>query len=190
MSTPLYPTFEKRVAGAVTRVIAQQVDPWQFMQQRMSVKRFDGRLISYEGVEFEGSPRHVFWSGYIEPFLQELIVAELAAASAAAKERDVDARKLIPEVQALLLLGCRQVLRKMAEVDHRLRGQGYPEKTDERSTEPELLSLREFLNRHAEAELQMWNPRTTCERWYERNKFWVWAAGLVVGIAGLAVKFL
>ena len=148
MSTPLYPTFEKRVADAVTRVITQHVDPWQFMQQRMSVKRFDGRLISYEGVEFEGSPRHVFWSGYIEPFLQELIVAELAAASAAAKERDVDARKLIPEVQALLLLGCRQVLRKMAEVDHRLRGQGYPEKTDERSTEPELLSLREFLNRH------------------------------------------
>jgi hypothetical protein len=188
--TPLYPTFEKRIADATARLLNDQVEPWFFMHKRLSVKRFDGRLISYEGVQFEGSPRHVFWSGYIDPFLQDLIVQELAAAVAAAKEREVDARELLPEVQGLLFSNCRKVLDRMLEVDRRLRGHGYPENVAPRNIESELETFREFLARHVSAEVQMWKPRPAYERWYERNKFWVWAVGLAVGIAGLAVKFL
>ena len=190
MTTLLYPTFEKRIADAINKIVNEQVEPWFFMQKRLSVKRFDGRQISYEGVGFEGSPRLVFWSGYIDPFLQDLIVKELSSAIAAAKDRDVDARKLIPEVQGLLISGCSAVLHKMAEVDRRLLGQGYPQNVPLRTVEPELQTMREFLDRHAKAELDMWRPRPAYERWYERNKFWVWAFGLVVAIAGLAAKFV
>ena len=190
MSTPLYPTFDKRTTDAISRILNEQVEPWFFMQQRLSVKRIDGRSISYEGVGFEGSPRLVFWSGYIEPFLYDLIVKELAAAVSASKERDVDARELIPEIQGLLLSGCHKVLARMAEVDRRLLGKGYPQNVPLRDIQPELTELRNFLDQHASAELKMWKPRPAYERWYERNKFWVWAVGLVVAIASLAAKFI
>ena len=190
MTTPLYPTFEKRVDDAVSRIAREQVEPWLFMQKKLVVKRFDGHQISYEGVEFEGSPRDVFWSGYIEPFLEDLVVKEFSAAVTAAKDRDVDARLLIPEVQGMLLSASRKVLSKMAEVDQRLRGHGYPQQVALRGVEPEYARLREFIDRHALAELQMWKPRPAYERWYERSKFWVWAVGIVVALAGLAAKFI
>lgn len=47
-----------------------------------------------------------------------------------------------------------------------------------------------FLNRHVDAELQMWKPRRQVEVWYEQNKFIVWALGAALTAAGLAAKFL
>ena len=78
MSSPLYPTFEKRMSDATEGLFRAQVEPWNFMRQRLRVQAFGGKSISYEGVEFEGSPRLVFWSRYIEPFLEDLAVKELA----------------------------------------------------------------------------------------------------------------
>jgi len=188
--TPLYPTFNKQVADAVQHLIDEQIEPWVFMRQGLSVKCFNGRGVTYEGIDFEGSPRTVFWSGYIEPFLEDLIVKQLAAAVVAAKDRDVEGRELLGEVQGLLFAGCQRVFYKMAEVDRRLRGHGYPNSVDLRSVDGEIAKMRHFLDRHVQAELQMWNPRSCCERWYERNKFWVWALGIVVTIVSLIIKFI
>lgn len=190
MLTPLHPTFAKRIDDSVARIVHDQVEPWFFMQTRLTVKRFNGRPISYEGIEFAGTPRTVFWSQYIEPFLEDLVVRELSAAVTAAKEREVDARHLIPEVQSLLLSGSRRVLSKMAEVDQRLLGRGFPQQVPLRSIEAEQEGMRAFIDRHALAELEMWKPRPWYERWYEQNKFWVWAAGIVVAITGLAAKLI
>src|SRR5713101_7993173 len=124
MTSPLYPTFRKRVDDAVEQVIKRQVTPWSFLTAGppFRVKTFDGRQIAYEGVEFEGSPRTVFWSRYIEPFLEDLCISEITAAVSMAKDREVDARLLLPEVQGLLSAGFRKVYAHMADVDRRLRG--------------------------------------------------------------------
>lgn len=190
MTTPLYPTFDKRIADATNRILNEQVEPWLFIHHHLSVKRFDGQSISYEGAGFEGSPRHVFWTDYIEPFLRDLIVKELDAAVGAATKREVDGKKLIPEVRGLLFSSCNKVLARMAEVDRRLLGKGFPQDVPLRDVQPELEELRNFLDLHVSAELAMWKPRPAYEQWYERNKFWVWALGLVITVAGLAAKFI
>jgi hypothetical protein len=105
MTTPLYPTFRKRIDDAAEQLIQQQVTPWFFLASGhpFRVKKFDGQEISYEGIGFEGSPRDVFWSRYIDPFLEALATHEITTAVSMARERSIDARSLLPEVQRLLI---------------------------------------------------------------------------------------
>lgn len=191
MTSPLYPTFRKRVDDATEQIIKQQVTPWSFLTAGppFRVKMFDGKQIAYEGVGFEGSPRTVFWSRYIEPFLEDLCVSEIEAAVTMAKERGVDARQLLPELQNQLSAGCRRVYASMADVDRRLRGKGFPDKVALKSVDSEVATIVQFIEERVRAELAMWMPRSRVELWYERNKFWVWAIGILVSILGLWAKF-
>ena len=192
MTSPLYPTFRKRVDDAIEQMIKKQVTPWSFLTAGppFRVKMFDGKQIAYEGVGFEGSPRTVFWSRYIEPFLEDLCLSEIRAAVTMAKERGVDARELPPELQDLLSAGCRRVYATMADVDRRLRGRGFPDKVALKSVDPEVAAMGQFIEDQVRAELAMWKPKPRVELWYERNKFWVWAIGILVSILlGLWAKF-
>ena len=192
MTTPLYPTFRKRVDDAIEQIIKQQVIRWSFLTAGppLRVKMFDGKQIVYQGVEFEGSPREVFWSRYIEPFLEDLCISEIGAAVVMAKERGVDAQLLLPEVQNLLSAGCRKVYASMAEVDRGLRGKGFPHKGQLRSIDSEVSAMTRFIEERIHAELVMWKPKSRAELWYERNKVWVWAIGIGVSILlGLWAKF-
>lgn len=162
MSSPLYPTFKKRVADAIEQLNKHQVTPWAFMGggRPLRIKKFDGSEIFYENIGFEGSPRDVFWSRYIEPFLEQLCISEIAAAVSMAKERGVDARLLLPELQGLFSAGFKKIYTHMADIDQRLRGRGYPEKVGRKSIDSPLKAMDEFLNESINAEISMWKPET------------------------------
>lgn len=167
-----------------------QVTPWAFLTAGppFKVKQYSGREISYQGIGFEGSPRTIFWNRYIHPFLEALAIEEIEFAVASAKERRVDASLLLPEVQSLLNAAVQQIFREMAEIDRRLLGKGFPETVPLRSTDSEVGQLRAFIDERVRCELAMWKPRSAAEEWYDRNKFWVWAIPIVVGVAGLVIK--
>ena len=190
MPTPLYPTFRKRVGDAFEQLIKQQVTPWSFMKAGppFRIKSFDRREIAYQGVGFEGSPRNVFWSRYIEPFLEQLCISEIEAAVSMARKKGVDARLLLPELQGLLSSGFRKVYERMADVDRRLRGKGYPDSVSLRSVEFEIKHMDKFLDERILSEIEMWKPKRSFEAWYERNKSLVWLIGAVLTIIGILAK--
>lgn len=160
MTTPLYPTFAKHIDDAIEQLLHKQVNPWALLNTGlpMRVTTYDGRNISYQGGGFEGSSRLVFWSRYIEPFLEALTIKEITAAVAAARERGVDAKLLLPEVQGLLLSSSRKVFARMAHLDQRLLGKGHPQSVGLRSIENEVAGMKEFIDKHVRAELEMWRP--------------------------------
>ncbi|MEW5894438.1 MAG: hypothetical protein AB1650_01585, partial [Candidatus Omnitrophota bacterium] len=183
IKTPLYPTFEKRVRDAVEHLVQQQITPWSFLEtgHQFSVKQFDGKEISYQGIRFEGSPREVFWSPrYIKPFLEDLCISQISAAVAMAKERDVDAKGLLAELQYMLMNGIRNVYNHMAKTDRLLRGRGYPDKVPLRSVEPEIQVMKRFLEEQIKAEIAMCKPKSPLEEWYKKNMFWVWLISIIV----------
>lgn len=190
MTTPLFPTFEKRIADATEQILRRQVDPWLSMQQGLSLTKFDGSLISYSGIKFEGSPRMVFWSGYIEPFLEHLITSQISSGVSMARERGVDARQLLPEIQGLLHSAISKVLSRMAEVDRRLRGDGFPEQVPLRNIQSEQDIMATFLDRHIQAELSMWQTRSALQRWFDNNKALVWLIGSLLTAVGIVATFL
>lgn len=192
MATPLYPTFKKRVTDAIEQLITKQVTPWSFIKAGppFRVNRFDGRQIAYQGVGFEGSPREVFWGQYIEPFLEDLCISEISAAVRMAKERGVDGKSLPLELQSLLSSGFTRVYERMADVDRRLRGKGYPESVPLRSVECEILRMNRFLEERVLAEIEMWQPKPWHQDWYENNKFWVWLIGAILSVGGILAKVM
>ncbi len=198
MATPLLPTFEKRITDSVNDLITAQVTPWSFLTAGppFQVKRFDGRKISSQGVTFEGTTQDVFWRGYIEPFLEDLVVRELAFAIESCRKHKVDAREVLPEVQGLLLSGCRKVFAQMADVDRRLRGKGYPDSVPLRSVQSEQDQMAAFIKTHVSASSNLWessvredHPPEVKEHWvnawYRRNQGWAWAIGSLIAVTAL-----
>ena len=130
----------------------------------------------------------MFWSRYIEPFLEDLCVSEITVAMSMAREKRVDAKLLLPELQGLLSAGFRKVYARMADVDRLLMDKGFPD-----SVEPkpigQVRAMDKFLDERIRAEIAMWKPKSRIEDWYEKNKFWVWAIGILLsillGIVGL-----
>lgn len=155
----------------------------------MKVKTHGQKQICYGSIGFEGSPEHVFWSGYIEPFMEEISINEIDAAVKMAVERNVDATLLLPEVEGLLFAGTRKTFSEMAKTDQRLRGRGFPEKIPLRSIEKEFQKMKSFIEVRVQSELSLWQPKSKLEAWYERNRFVVWLVGIVVGLVGLYEKF-
>jgi hypothetical protein len=191
MTTPLYPTFRKRVDDAIEQLIKEQVTPWVFLttDPPFRIKAFDGREIAYGGVGFEGSPRDIFWARYIEPFLEKLCIFEIADAVRMAEKRGIDARLLLPELRGLLSAGFRKVYTRMADVDRRLRGKGFPDRVPRRPIEGEVWAMDQFLDERIRAELAMCGPKSRIENWYERNKFGRWAIGILLAITALWAQF-
>lgn len=187
-ATPLLPTFEKRVSDAVEKLIADHVTPWSAMEagQPFRVMRFDGREISYQGITYEGSPQEVFWSRYIEPFLEAMVDKELGEAVKTCRTRRVDTRQALPELRGILLSGLKRVYAQMADVDRRLQGHGDPSTVHLRSTEHEQHLIEAYLQRRIDAELEIWR-RGFLSRWFEDNKFWRWVIAGLFGIAGWAI---
>jgi len=75
VATALYPLIEKLVEDEWVKLERDQITPWAFMTAGppFRVKDFYWREISYQGIEFEGSPCEVFWGRYIEPFLEDIV---------------------------------------------------------------------------------------------------------------------
>lgn len=187
MANPLFPTFDKRITDATDHIIQHQVIPWAFLKAgpKFSVKRFDGREISYQGVSYEGSPESVFWNGYIEPFLEALAIEEISRATSLSKERNLDLKEVLPQVEGLLISASYEVFDKMAAVDQKLRGKGFPESVPIRSTESEIGRMRSFISSHAKAELEMWKPKSRLQRLYEENTFLTWLIGAIFALTSL-----
>jgi hypothetical protein len=192
MASPLYPTFQKRVADACDALILKQVDPWIFMTSSgLRVTNFSGDQIAYSGIGFEGSPQIVFWSRYIEPFMEDIAVKEFDAARSLSAERKVDAASVLREVHGLLTSHFERIFLRMADVDRRLRGKGFPERIGLRGINREVGQIRVFLDEHLAAELKMAPSRSRLQRfetWVTQHKGILSLGGLLTAIVGALTK--
>lgn len=157
MASALWPKFDKAIADETSALIAAQVSPWAHLHagRAMVVHRLDGTAISLQGAKFVGAPEQLFWRNYIEPFLEKMAVEQLRAAAASAREAGLDATEVIAEVDALLVAACRKVYLRMADVDARLRTEGYPDGQTRRSIKRELHAMEEFIRKYATSLIAM-----------------------------------
>ena len=193
MTTPLYPTFKKRVHDAVDQLIKKQVTPWAFFNSGhpFRIQAFDNRPISYGSTGgFESAPHQVFWSRYIEPFLEDLCLTEIKAAIEMAQHRGVDGKLVLSELRDLLSAGCLRVYKRMADIDRRLRGRGFPDKVQIRPIDRELAVMNEFIDEHINAELEMWKPTPQPSVLFKRLSFWQWFIGIVIAAIGVIATIL
>lgn len=185
MPSPLYPLIEKFINDAWIKLDREQITPWCFMTTGalFTVKDFYGKQISYQGLAFEGSPLDVFWGGYIEPFLEDLTDQAVKETLRLVSEKHQDPILALRDSSEQLKSLARRAYARMADVDRRLRSNGYPEVIPLRSTEQVLASMDQLIDRRIAAELSMVRRRYRVDEFYKDHPFLFWFIALLVGSA-------
>jgi hypothetical protein len=174
--TPLYAKTEQRIQDFYTDINRNKLTPWSFLRtaKMPEVEDYYGRRIRYQGVEFEGSPRMVFWEGFIEPFLEHGIIDILEQVAEDAKKSNLTPEPCINEAVGLLYGRISAIYGRMAEIDQNLRGKGYPENVKRRDVSERIKKMHSYLQKQQKAITEMVTSQSVYaqkEKWYQRTKF-------------------
>ena len=125
VETKLYQRSHMMVRELDSRLINMLVK-WNFIESRQGLNTayYDGRKISYSGVGFRGSPRDVFWSGYIEGYIENESVSLLEGVADIAKASTYDIAMCVSEAANLLCVMVSRIYMSMADIERRLLGDG------------------------------------------------------------------
>jgi hypothetical protein len=188
--SPIYSITEKFVNDEYKRLENAQITPWAFFNSNgIRVNDFYGKPIAIRGVKFSGSVELVFWSRYIEPFLEDISFKAIDMAIEKAAEREIPLVRALPEVQGQLHGLCRRVYDRMASIDQRLRGGGFPEKVQLRGTAGEVARMRQFIDKRIDGELWATKASAAPKKWGRANQ-WFKDHPLVPWLIGLPFLIL
>jgi hypothetical protein len=176
--TPLYAKTKQRIEDFYVDIERNKLTPWAFLRtgKMQEVKDYYGKSIWYQGdgIGFEGSPSLVFWEGFIEPFLEHGILDTLEQVAAEANKSNLDPEPCIAEA-AGFLSGCiSRVYYRMAEIDQRLRGKGFPENVKRRDVSHRIQDMTDYLYEQQKAFVEIAKSkadRAPEERFYHTNTF-------------------
>ena len=176
------------------RLIKVQVEPWIFFRTgKFHVKKFDGNDISYSGnIEFEDFPQQIFWSGYIQPFLKDIIKKKIDETIKLAKEKNVRISYVLYSTKNNLSGGIDSVFRKMQEVERRIRGKGQPKSVGKRNIEVEIKEMSNFLDKQIKTfeNLSFQTPDSWFKKWYQKNPHVIWLISIIFSFIAFLISVI
>jgi hypothetical protein len=158
------------------------------------VDDFYGKPIAISGVRFSGSSELAFWNGYIEPFLKDISFRAIDLSISVAADRKIPLHQPLLEVQGQLYSLCHRTFDRMANIDQRLRGAGFPAKVPLRNTDKELAQMRQFIDKRIDAEFRAIPAAPSrfarLNEWYTARPLIGRAIGPIVGVVRHVAKYL
>ena len=150
--TLLYPIIDNYVTE-VDRIISDKIMAWRMFpaKWKLDVTDFYGKRIHYEGVTFKGTPQHVFWNGFIEPFLENGIKQTLQKVLKDCEERSLIRIKYLDEACALLEILIHKTYKNMVETEHFLRGKGFPRSVEPRNVSSNIKKMNQYMTTYRKA---------------------------------------
>lgn len=190
--SPAYSIIKQKLEREFRVLEEKQVTPWAFLNtgKPFRVAKFDGGFITYEGIKFAGSCRDVFWGSYIRFFLEDIVDRAFTETREFCIEHDIPRRLPLDETSSQLQLGCSRIYNRMADIDQRARGEGYPDSVSKKDVTHEVDRMRDFIFARLDSEHAL-SPKAaekTVNSWYDQNKFWVWIIGVLLTVLGLLAK--
>jgi hypothetical protein len=193
--SPAFSIIKQKLEREFRVLEEKQVTPWAFVKldKPFRVEKFDGGFISYEGkIQFDGSPRDVLWGSYIRLFLEDIIDRAFSDTRTFCIENNIARQIPLQETSLQLQLGCSRIYNRMADIDQRLRGEGFPNSVPKKKVNKEMDRMRDFIFARLDSENAL-SPKPekktfNLNLWYEQNKFWVWIIGIAVSVLGLLAK--
>jgi hypothetical protein len=189
--SPAYRFIKERVELEFQKLEKEKVTPWTFFLSGKPLRLTDfyGKEIKYSGIEFEGSPRTVFWKGFIQPFLQDIASRSFSESRNFCLTHRLEPKQPMEETASLLNASIKAVYLRMSDIDQRLRGKGYPNSVSKYEPEAEIALSEAFVEERLSAELALApKKRETLNTFYEEQKFWFWFIGIVIAIVGVLLE--
>lgn len=142
------------VREAYETLYQEKLKPWRFFYVTpLQCTDCRGNPIRYRGVKFEGSPRDVFWRGFIEPCLEDIIVQVLDATALNYPKSHLKPDAYLKESADLLKVFVRKVYENMAQTDQLLLGEGFPDRIKPRDITAKLAAMDQLITEHLRATL-------------------------------------
>lgn len=146
--TALYARTQKRIDDLYKNIENEKLNPWLFINAgvKIQITEYNGKIISYEGVTFEGSPRLIFWSDdFIPPFIEDAIIKVFDQTIDECRKNNLAPKPYIDEANSLLNGFIGKIYYRMAEIDHGLRGKGHPKDEPRKDVSYEIEKMRKRL---------------------------------------------
>jgi hypothetical protein len=182
--TNLYPVINKFINDEWEKLLRDQIIPWNFLlsENGFRCKDFYGKLIQYRGVRFEGSPRIVFWGRYIEPFLEDISYRTIDKTIHLCIDNKLRFKEHLLETAELLKLLVRKTYNLMADVDHRLRGRGYPDSIAKQDVRGEIAVMASFIDDRVQSEISMFKPPSKSIKFYHEHPYLFYSISILLSI--------
>jgi hypothetical protein len=184
MASEIHSIIANRIHEEGHKLRQDKVDPWFFMTAGppFQITNFYGKIISYQGIEFEGSPRHVFWGRYIEPFIEDIVERVVTETAQEAIDRHVAIEPALRDAEMYLKQLAQLTYRRMAEVDQRLSGKGNPSSVKPRPVEKEIAGMESLFKERISVELAAPRKARGLEGFFQSNQLLFWGGGIVVAV--------
>jgi hypothetical protein len=193
--SPAYSFVKERLELEFQRLHKEKLTPWAFFltDKGVMLKDFFGRDICYVGgaLQFNGSPRDFFWMSFIQPFLNDIVSRNFSETERFCREKGLDWKLPLQETASLLKNEIAMTYERMADIDQRLRGKGYPKSVSRYNPKGEIAASVAFVDERYSAEIALPpNRKGRLNQFYEEQKFWVWIIGIVIAVILALIKFL
>lgn len=129
MATSIHNRYTAKIADEFNGIAREHITPWfEYRHSGVQTFRHDGSPINLgPGLDYGDQQRRIFLNGYVQPFVVEAAAKFISEAAAEARAQKIDVVVALNEVTWLLITNGRIVFDRMALVDRRLRGNGFPE---------------------------------------------------------------
>ncbi len=135
---------------ATEAILRDAVNPWIFFQSHgVHIKKVDGSSINIgPGFEYSGSAVEVFWGDFIDAYIKKRSRELIESTRLKAIERNIPVDEALKDCYAHLRLMVEKIFYKMADIDQKLRGKGYPKSVQKKRTYRVILKeiLRQLRN--------------------------------------------
>ena len=170
--SPAYSFIKERVELEFRKLEDGKVTPWAFFSsgKELRLTNFIGKEIRYSGISFDGSPRRVFWRGFIQPFLHDVVSRSLSKTRTFCLMNGIDPERPLKETASLLMAGIKGIYRRMSDIDQRIRGKGYPYTVPRYDGVTETALSEEFVRERLSAELLLALHTVRRKRWLKKEK--------------------
>ena len=152
--TDLYARTRKMVRDAYETLYREKLEPWRFFYAKpLQCTDCRGNPIRYGGVKFKGSPRDVFWGGFIEPCLEDITVQVLDTTALNCQKGHLKPEAYLKEAADLLGVFVRKVYEYMVRTDQVLLGEGFPDRIKPRDITAKVAAMNQLITGHLRATL-------------------------------------
>ncbi len=182
--SPLNEIIKADVEEITQSLLKDTVEPWIFFGSHgVNIKKIDGRSISISGVEYSDSAATAFWEGFADAYIKKRSRELIESTRLKALDRNIPLENALQDSLIHLRNMVVTIYNRMAVIDQRLRGKGFPESVPKKSVQP-------YIDRNYEAIKAMVNAEIECiQSDGSRRSTWLNAFELKPNLFGLGINF-